>query len=323
MKKSVVVLCVLLSILGIVGISNAKLWDRGGGLIYDDVLKITWLQDAYYAGPKASYAEAVVWAENLSYYDSVRNVTWTDWRLPHTLPVNGSSYNGDYSFDGSTDYGYNISALESVYPESVASEMAYMYYINLGNTGAYDIYGKLQPDYGPSNTGPFINLDSHDYWSGTANPDYPGGKGAWYFYFGYGLQVGDGAATTSPTAWAVRDGDVEPPITITLDIKPGVFPNTIICGSKGLVPVAILTTPDFEASTVDPVTVTFDGTTVATKSRMIDVDHDGDKDLLLYFNTQDLNLNKDSTRATLTGTTDDGIDIVGTDSVTIVTKGKK
>ena len=28
---------------------NAALYDRGNGLIYDDVLDITWLQDANYA----------------------------------------------------------------------------------------------------------------------------------------------------------------------------------------------------------------------------------------------------------------------------------
>ena len=29
--------------------ANAALYDRGNGLIYDDVLDITWLQDANYA----------------------------------------------------------------------------------------------------------------------------------------------------------------------------------------------------------------------------------------------------------------------------------
>ena len=41
--------------LALVGLSlitlsaNAALYDRGNGLIYDDVLDITWLQDANYA----------------------------------------------------------------------------------------------------------------------------------------------------------------------------------------------------------------------------------------------------------------------------------
>jgi hypothetical protein len=31
------------------GTGNAPLWDRGGGLIYDTVLNVTWLQDVNYA----------------------------------------------------------------------------------------------------------------------------------------------------------------------------------------------------------------------------------------------------------------------------------
>ena len=52
--------------------ANAVLVDRGGGRIYDDVLGITWLQDANYAQTSGQDADgvflwddAVVWAENL------------------------------------------------------------------------------------------------------------------------------------------------------------------------------------------------------------------------------------------------------------------
>jgi len=93
-------------------------------------------------------------------------------------------------------------------------------------------------------------------------------------------------------------------------------------GAKGTVPVAILTTDDFDATTVDPTTVRFAGAP-AIKRTMEDVDSDGDMDMLLHFNTQDLNLDENSTEARLTGMTDDGIEIVGTDSVNIVPKRKK
>jgi hypothetical protein len=54
---------------------------------------------------------------------------------------------------------------------------------------------------------------------------------------------------------------------------------------------------------------------------MADVDRDGDLDRLFHFKTQQLiELNGDSTEATLTGKTDQGISINGTDTVNIVPK---
>jgi hypothetical protein len=112
-------------------------------------------------------------------------------------------------------------------------------------------------------------------------------------------------------------------IQVTIDIKPGSDPNSINLGSKGVVPVAVLTTDDFDASEVDPETVEFAG---AAPERWTseDVDGDGDLDLLFHFDTENLNLTEDSEDATLTGLTLDGYEITGTDSVRIVPqKGKK
>ena len=39
----------LAALLVFTGAAQAALHDRGGGLIYDDVLNVTWLQDASYA----------------------------------------------------------------------------------------------------------------------------------------------------------------------------------------------------------------------------------------------------------------------------------
>ena len=114
------------------GGASAALFDRGGGLIYDSTLNVTWLQDANYSKTSGyddvgdlDWQPAQDWAANLSYYDSVRGVTWDDWRLPKVEPVNGANFNYNFANDGSTDWGYNIT--------SPHNEIAYMYYVNLGN----------------------------------------------------------------------------------------------------------------------------------------------------------------------------------------------
>jgi hypothetical protein len=102
-----------------------------------------------------------------------------------------------------------------------------------------------------------------------------------------------------------------------IDIKPGSDPNSINLNSRGVVPVAVLTTDDFDATTVDPVTVLFAGAS-PLRWAMEDVDGDGDMDLLFHFKTQELGLDENSTEAILTGSTFGGQPIQGTDTVNIV-----
>ena len=121
-------------------------------------------------------------------------------------------------------------------------------------------------------------------------------------------------------------GDSIGPVFVPIDIKPGSDPNSINLGSKGVVPVAVLYTEDFDPSTIDPSTVKFAGAP-PVKWTIEDVDGDGDLDMLFHFDTQILaelaELNEDSTEATLTGNTTDGWPIEGTDTVNIVPKGKR
>ena len=220
MKKTF--FCFLLSVLFVFNpLANATLWDRGGGLIYDDALNMTWLQDANYVnstgyddllygydtGGQIKVEDALIWAENLEYYDPVRKVTWSNWRLPKTMPINGVSYNYTYSYDGSADFGYNISAPGSAFPYSTNSEMAYMFYNNLGNIGDLDVNGDPVPNPGLENTSPFLNLMEALYWSETPMEQ----RENYYWTFGFydGYQQSDGIADQlNRYAWAVMDGDV-------------------------------------------------------------------------------------------------------------------
>lgn len=110
-------------------------------------------------------------------------------------------------------------------------------------------------------------------------------------------------------------------IVVDIDIKPGSDPNSINPNSKGVIPVAILTTPDFDATTVDAETVRFGPDEAgAVHWALEDVDGDGDTDMVLHFKTQETGFAPGHTSATLTGFTNTGQPIVGTDSIKTVGK---
>jgi hypothetical protein len=97
-----------------------------------------------------------------------------------------------------------------------------------------------------------------------------------------------------------------PVAPVSIDIKPGSFPNSINPRSRGKIPVAILTTATFDATTVDPTTVLFGqtGTEAApVHAALQDVDGDGDTDLILHFNTQETGILCGDISASLTGKT--------------------
>lgn len=173
--------------------TGAALIDRGGGLIYDTDQNITWLADANYARTSGydangsmDWSQAMTWAANLSYYDSVRNVTYDDWRLPTTLQRD-TSCGFQYGVDS---YGYNCTG----------SELGHLFYSELGGVAYQSIVTTHDADYNL-----FTNVESSDYWSATEyapNPSY-----AWRFVTSLGYQ-GPSYKSNSHYAWAVRDGDV-------------------------------------------------------------------------------------------------------------------
>lgn len=108
---------------------------------------------------------------------------------------------------------------------------------------------------------------------------------------------------------------------VSIDIKPGSFPNSINPKSKGVIPVAILTTDTFDATTVDPLSVKFgpNGATEAHgRGHTEDVNGDGKLDMVLHFNTQKTGIQCGDTSASLTGKTVEDQDIEGSDSIQTV-----
>jgi hypothetical protein len=108
---------------------------------------------------------------------------------------------------------------------------------------------------------------------------------------------------------------------IDIDISPGNGTNAINPRSRGVMAVAILFTEDFDAATVDPLSVAFGSDGAAEmhdRGHIEDVDGDGDDDLVLHFRTQETGIQCGDTSALLTGETVDGTSIEGADAITTV-----
>jgi len=182
-------------------------------------------------------------------------------------------------------------------------------------------------DHGNSNAllpsgNPFTKVQSAPYWSSTTNTGkveqawhIPIGESTGHFYGiksyskaqkGYVLPVRNMKATT---------------IIVDIDIMPGSSPNNINLQSKGQVPIVVFTTDDFDAYDVELISCEFAGA-YPLRWKMEDIDEDGRDDMLLHFLIQELKLTEGPTEATFKGKTFDGIQIIGTDSVDIVSTVK-
>jgi len=115
-----------------------------------------------------------------------------------------------------------------------------------------------------------------------------------------------------------------PYIEVPIDIKPGSYPNSINLGSQGNVPVAIFSTDDFDATQVNPSSVTLAGASVKLKgkgtpmSSFEDINGDGLLDIVVHVDTTALELSEGDKEAVLEGETLDGEKIRGVDTVRII-----
>jgi len=142
---------------------QANLIDRGNGLIYDDDLNITWLQDANLSGATMTWLAATSWADTLVFQG------FDDWRLP----VSDSSCTGNSCTESELGHIF--------YNEAITSD----------------------------SSGLFQNVKPSMYWSASEYEIDP--LQSWRFSLKYGTQ-GTSSKETTRYAWAVRTGDVAPPV---------------------------------------------------------------------------------------------------------------
>ena len=232
LRALVAVLAVLCSFANVGG----ALIDRGGGLIYDDILGITWLQDANYAatlfddtnGEEGDFRGKFTWTQALDWVAQLEYQGYDDWRLPSANLI-GATFPGfcPSPFDGSCDNGFNVTR----------GELGHMFYNNLGNQAVFDTAGNSQP-------GGLTNAEFVDGKTGETvifeNLLTGGGNAAtihWYqeeFSLGapvnaWKFNMQDGGQATelkafSLAAWAVRDGDSK------MIPEPNAFAWLAICG---------------------------------------------------------------------------------------------
>jgi hypothetical protein len=117
---------------------------------------------------------------------------------------------------------------------------------------------------------------------------------------------------------------VVPRVEVFIDIKPDSYPNSINPRSKGKIPVAILSSMDFDAPTeVDTESITF-GPTGDEESLAFcspspeDINDDGYYDLICHFYTQHAEFECGDSEGILKGQTVDETSVEGSDSVRIV-----
>lgn len=235
---SVVTLSLILSSTAHATLFSVNLGGGTNNAVYDDVLDITWLANANLAASNTFGVSDINASGSMNWntaesYMAAMNATNTGagylgvntWRQSTVSPVNGSSFNTTFTFDGSTDSGYQLNApVDATYNQSgqsagsTSSELAYHYYNNLGAIGACsgvgnsNTYGCVSSSISgvdnatnTANLALFDNLQNSVYWTGTELA--PSSSDAFEFNTTNGFQVTLNK-NLNLLVWAVAPGNV-------------------------------------------------------------------------------------------------------------------
>jgi hypothetical protein len=123
---------------------------------------------------------------------------------------------------------------------------------------------------------------------------------------------------------AETSGDV-PPVgsncsQVNMDVKPGSDPASINSAALGTIPVAVLSSSTFDATTVLVSSLTFGHSGVENSlvsCKVADVNLDGLPDLICHFDTREAAFLPGDTMAILNGQTTNGTELLGTDSIVV------
>ncbi|MFG6443253.1 PEP-CTERM sorting domain-containing protein [Roseateles sp. LKC17W] len=181
------------------GTAQAALHARDGGMVYDDVLNLTWLADMNYAQTSGQsrdglmdLATAKAWAEGLNYGGL------GGWRLPTLNPGDtscGSSVNVGGGF-GTQYGGFNCTG----------GELSHLFAVDLGNKAWETVLNPTgDTTEQQANLALFKNVQAYVYWSGTEYAPTPGN--AWIYTTHQGAQATAGELAEF-YAVAVHSGDV-------------------------------------------------------------------------------------------------------------------
>jgi PEP-CTERM motif len=176
--------------------------DQIADAYYDTTLDISWyaVSNTHFATATAARA----WAQGLTVGAA------SDWRLPQVLPVDGVSYDFQYTNDGSSDRGGAATGTGW----GTASEMGHLFYVTLQNIGAWAVNPTNPNSIAPNPAwNPLAHDDGPIDWvagdvvyiaENVAQPgNYP-----WAFSFHRGLQYVIDEGPGAGYALAVHAGDV-------------------------------------------------------------------------------------------------------------------